>query len=91
LSGYSLQREPSDSYGNSALNWLGLIATPDSPNIQMLELRRNGSSLQLYWIGGSQLQSKDDLSGSWSDVSDITSPHTIDTEQAPQQFYRFAE
>lgn len=91
LAGYSLQRESRDSYGNSALNWQGLEATPNSLNVQMLELRRNGSSLQLHWIGSSQLQSNDDLSQPWSDVGDITSPHTIDTEETPQQFFRFAD
>ena len=84
LAGYSLQRESRDSYGNSALNWQGLEATPNSLNVQMLELEEM-AAVATSWIGSSQLQSNDDLSQPWSDVEDITSPHTIDTEETPQQ------
>ena len=91
LEAFSLQRESVTSYANNPLNWLGLSSTPNSENIQNLEIIFNGQSIQIYWIGDRVLQSSINLSQPWVDVTDMTSPHTINTEASPNQFFRFAE
>lgn len=88
---FSLQRESTDSYANTPFNWLGLSMTPNSANVQNLEIIRNGNTIQIHWIGDRILQSTDDLSQSWLDVTNLTSPHTINSEESPNQFFRFSE
>ena len=91
LEAYSLQRESVTSYANNPLNWKGLNSSPNSENIQNLEIIFNGQSIQIHWIGDRILQSTDNLSHPWTDVTNMTSPHTIDTETSPSQFFRFSE
>lgn len=91
IQAFSLQRISAESYGNTPFNWQGLSLTPNSANIQNLEIIRNGNILQIHWIGESTLQSTQDLSQPWSDVTNMTSPHTINPEQTSKQFFRFAE
>ena len=91
LETYSLQRESVTSYANNPLNWKGLSYSPNSENIQNLEIIFNGQSIEIHWIGDRILQSTDNLSNPWTDVTNMTSPHTIDTETSPSQFFRFNE
>ena len=86
-----LYKEVVTSHANNPLNWLGLNATPNSENVQNLEIIENGNNIQIHWIGDRVLQSKDDLSQPWIDVTNMTSPHTIDIENNPSQFFRFGE
>ena len=91
LEAYSLQRESVTSYANNPLNWQGLSSSPNSENVQNLEIIFNGQSIQIHWIGDRVLQSTDKLSQPWTDMTNMTSPHTIDTETSPSQFFRFSE
>jgi hypothetical protein len=51
---------------------------------------RQGNNLVLTWSSGS-LQSATSVLGPYSDVSGATSPYTVDTTVAPQQFFRLRQ
>lgn len=90
LEAFSLQRESAESYANTPFNWVGLSFTPTSENVQNLEIILNGNTIQIHWIGEPVLQSTDDLTQPWLDVTDMTSPHDISLEESPNQFFRFS-
>ena len=94
IEAYSLQRESVTSYVNNPLNWQGLSSSPNSENVQNFEIISNGKSIQIHWIGFRILQSTNNLSQPWTDVSNITSPHTIvyrGTASPNHKFFRFSE
>ncbi len=85
---YSLQRDSYENYGNNPFNWSGSSSTPISQPLQLLEIRKVGNQVEIHWIG-SGLKSTNDLSQPWSDVINITSPHTVDIINTPSQFFKF--
>lgn len=52
---------------------------------------RQGNNLVLTWPSGWFLQSATNLLGPYSDVSGATSPYTVNTTAAPQQFFRLRQ
>jgi hypothetical protein len=52
---------------------------------------RQGNNLVLTWPSGWSLQSATNVLGPYSDVQGATSPYTVDTTLAPQQFFRLRQ
>ena len=51
-----------------------------------LDVELAGDNIEVIWPEG-VLQTLEDISGTWSDVPDATSPYLVDTTR-PQQFFR---
>lgn len=90
-SGYSLQREQAEAYGNDVINWAAAFATPYTPDVRMISIQRSNDALSLHWIGAGGLQSTTQLPGPWSDETSISSPHSLETNQGGQKFFRLGE
>ena len=57
-------------------------------SLPALSLQNNGTNLVISWPGNFILQSATNVVGPYFDVTNATSPYSVDTQQFPMQFFR---
>jgi hypothetical protein len=56
-----------------------------------LSVQNNKTNLVMSWPGNYTLQSSTNVAGPYSDVSNATSPYTVNVHQFPMQFFRLRD
>ncbi|MCL5096638.1 MAG: hypothetical protein M1608_03720, partial [Candidatus Omnitrophica bacterium] len=74
-------------YGGTDLDELEVNTPVPAPSV-VLSIQLNGANATLSWTASGTLQSADDLSGPWTDVTNATNPMSVPIGATGQKFYR---
>jgi hypothetical protein len=70
---------------DAAVAWARRTVEP-APRLSVPTVQAGG--ITLTWTGGGTLQSATSISGSWTDVAGASSPHSVQFDNNPAQFFR---